>query len=54
MEGVEGAVAALADPKIVCVPFGTPDDPPGTEFSDHTHPTVEGHAHYARSCSSRS
>lgn len=51
MKGVRGAVEALGDPKIVYVPMGTPADPPmdgATEFSDWTHPTVEGHAHFAK------
>lgn len=51
MKGVKGAVEALGDPKIVYIPMGTPEDPPmdgATEFSDWTHPTVEGHAHFAK------
>merc|ERR1712000_49283 len=50
-DGVRGAVEALNDPKIVYIATSTPNDPwmdGATEFSDWTHPTVEGHSHFAK------
>lgn len=49
--GVEGAVKALNDPKIVYVPTGSPANPwldGATEFVDWTHPTVAGHIKFAK------
>lgn len=50
-DGVRGAVKQLGDPKVVYVPTGTPDDPwmdGASEYSDWTHPTVDGHTHFAK------
>jgi len=50
-DGIKGAVEELGDAKIVYIPTGTPEKPwmdGATEFSDWTHPTVEGHAHFAK------
>lgn len=50
-DGVEGAAKELGDSKIIYIATGNPNAPwmdGATEFSDYTHPTVKGHAHFAK------
>merc|ERR1712000_64139 len=51
MKGVREAAEELHDSKVIYVATGDPNAPwmdGATEFSDWTHPTVDGHAHFAK------
>merc|ERR1719469_1735856 len=50
-EGVEGAVKALNDDKVLYIATGDVDAPwmnGASDFSDWTHPTIDGHNKFAK------